>query len=260
MFLNLFRNAVYAMPNGGTLGIRSENCELDPHEAGKLDLPPGVYIKLAISDTGVGMSPATMERIFEPFYTTKKMGRGTGLGLAASYGIIRNHNGKINVASKMGVGSTFTIYLPALPETITSSPTEGKPTDRIAPGGTETVLLVDNEQAILEIGKEILQELGYTVITAGSGEQALGHYEKNRDNVALVILDMIMPGQSGIETYHALKKINPFLPVMLASGYSLDTQPMLDFLDNWDDFIQKPFHVKSLAQKIRTLLETAAGK
>ncbi|RPJ81467.1 MAG: PAS domain S-box protein [Deltaproteobacteria bacterium] len=249
--LNLFTNAVHAMPDGGTLSVKTCNIHLDPDHSKNMDLPPGKYLEISIADTGIGMNHTTMQKIFEPFFTTKKMGRGTGLGLASTYGIIRNHHGKIMVSSRVGVGSTFTIYLPASSINTTTQMT----TENDYAYGSENLLLIDNEQTILDIGKEILQELGYAVFTADSGEKALEIYKKHKDQIALVILDMIMPGMSGIETYHELKKINSELPIILDSGYNIETQAIINFMGEKDGFVQKPFNIKILSRKIRTLLD-----
>jgi two-component system, cell cycle sensor histidine kinase and response regulator CckA len=249
--LNLFMNAVHAMPEGGTLSVKTCNIQLDQGHSKNLDLSPGKYIGISVTDTGIGMHHTTMQKIFEPFFTTKKMGRGTGLGLASTYGIVRNHHGKITVSSRVGEGSTFTIYLPASPAITVSQ----KETESVYVYGSENLLLIDNEQTILDIGKEILQELGYAVFTADSGEKALEIYKKHKEQIALVILDMIMPGMSGIETYHEFKKINPELPIILDSGYNIETQAIMHFMDKQDGFVQKPFNIKLLSRKIRTLLD-----
>jgi two-component system, cell cycle sensor histidine kinase and response regulator CckA len=253
--LNLFMNAVHAMPEGGTLSVKTCNIQLDQERSKSMDIPPGKYVEISVTDTGVGMNHTTMQKIFEPFFTTKKMGRGTGLGLASTYGIIRNHHGKIMVSSHIGEGSTFTVYLPASPINKASQ----RETENIYVYGSENLLLIDNEQTILDIGKEILQELGYAVFTADSGEKGLKIFKKNKDQISLVILDMIMPGMSGIETYHELKKINSELPVILDSGYNIETRAIINFMGEKDGFVQKPFNIKILSRKIRTLLDKKAA-
>ena len=197
------------------------------------------------------MDKETQRRIFDPFFTTKEVGRGTGLGLASAYGIIINHNGIINVYSEKGEGATFTIYLPASEKRVT----EEKELAQEIVTGTETILIVDDEDMIIKVGEAILKTLGYQVVTAGSGKEALEIYEENRDTIDMVILDMIMPEMGGGKTYDLLKEINPSIKVLLASGYSINGEAKEILERGCDGFIQKPFDMKKLSQKIREVLD-----
>ncbi|OPY74790.1 MAG: Blue-light-activated protein [Syntrophorhabdus sp. PtaU1.Bin050] len=250
VLLNLYVNAWQAMSGGGDLYLETKNVVLDAAYTMPHSLPPGPYVKISVTDTGTGMDLATQQRIFEPFFTTKEMGRGTGLGLASAYGIIKNHGGIISVESEPDKGSTFSIYLPA---------SQGQvETENIQPSeivrSTETVLLVDDQEMILAVGGEMLKVLGYEVFTAQSGEEALAIYRGKDEMIDVVILDMIMPGVSGGETYDRLKAINPGVKVILSSGYSIDGQATEIMARGCSGFIQKPFNIGDLSEKIREVL------
>ena len=204
VFMNLYVNAWQAMPGGGEIYLETENVLLDDEQAFPYAVKPGKYVKITVTDTGTGMDEKTRERIFDPFFTTKEMGRGTGLGLATVYGIIKGHKGMINVYSEPGHGTTFTIYLPASEKEVVKEKTA---TGTIA-RGTETILLVDDEKMVLEVSRELLESLGYRVYAAGSGQEAIAVYMEKRNEIDLVILDMIMPGISGGETFDRLREIN----------------------------------------------------
>jgi CheY-like chemotaxis protein len=180
------------------------------------------------------------------------MGRGTGLGLASAYGIVKNHGGFINVYSEIGHGSTFNIYLPASERAVKDAK---KIYSEEIPRGTETVLLVDDENTITEVLEKALTLMGYKVFLASDGEKALEVYRRNQDAIAVVILDMIMPGISGGKTYDLLKEINPGVKVLLSSGYSVDGEAAQIMSRGCDGFIQKPFGIKELSQKIREILD-----
>ena len=197
------------------------------------------------------MDEATMERVFDPFFTTKKIGRGTGLGLASAYGIIKSHRGIINVSSEKGKGTAFSIYLPASEKSVLNEREFSK--DIIK--GTETILLVDDEDIIIDVGKEFLKKLGYMVLVARNGSAAIALYETNKDAVDMVILDMIMPDMSGGDTYDRLKEINPGIKTLLASGYSINGEAAEIMKRGCSGFIQKPFNMKALSQKIREILD-----
>ena len=214
-------------------------------------ISPGRYIRISVSDTGIGMDKATQERIFEPFFTTKEVGRGTGLGLASTYGIIKNHMGIINVYSEKGHGSTFKIYLPASKKQVIKE----KSRSEVAQGGTEMILLVDDEEMVADIGKDLLEKLGYTILVAASGTEALKIFNANRDEVKLVILDMIMPDMSGGETFSRLKAIKPDAKILLSSGYSLNGRASKIMARGCNGFIQKPFNLKQISRKIREILD-----
>jgi CheY-like chemotaxis protein len=197
------------------------------------------------------MEENVVQRIFEPFFTTKEMGRGTGLGLAMVFGIIKNHGGNIFVKSQKGQGSTFSLYLPASDK----KPVQQEKPQAAPVKGEGTVLLVDDEEIILTVSREILEHLGYTVLLARNGHEALSMYEQNRERITLVILDMIMPDMKGSQTYDGLKEIDPKVRVLLSSGYSLDGQAA-ELLDRGcNAFIQKPYNSAKLSEKIREVME-----
>jgi len=251
VLLNLYVNAWQAMPHGGDLYLQSENVLLDEERVRLLSLNSEKCVKLTIADTGIGMDEATIQRIFDPFFTTKEMGRGTGLGLASVYGIIKNHDGIIEVFSKKGEGATFSIYLPASDKKIK----EEKEIPQEVLKGVEMVLLVDDEDSIVDVGEEILHMMGYQVLSARSGKEALELYKKSQATIDIVILDMIMPKMGGEETYDKLKEINPKVKVLLSSGYSIDGKAKEILEKGCDGFIQKPFTIEELSQKIREVLD-----
>jgi CheY-like chemotaxis protein len=191
-----------------------------------------------------------MERIFEPFFTTKEMGRGTGLGLAAAYGIIKAHNGYIDVESEKERGTAFKIFLPAsgtaVPETIE--------TPQGIVGGTETVLLVDDEEAILEVGRDLLKAMGYQVLIARDGNEAVQVYRNNKHMIDIVILDIVMPNMGGGAAYDLMKRLNPAIKVLLSSGYSINGEATKILERGCSGFIQKPFDMKDLSSAIRKIL------
>ncbi len=250
VLLNLLVNAGQAMAGGGFISIATSRMVLTERDAGCYGIAPGNYVQLTISDTGEGMDDETMQKIFDPFFTTKAIGHGTGLGLAMVYGIIRNHAGGISVKSALNKGTIFTIFLPAtdrkiIPEIRTAATVQK---------GSETILLVDDEPMIIDIGQKILALLGYKVLTAPSGREALDVYGRNRDRIDLVIIDMVMPEMGGGELYDRLKKIHPAVRVLLCSGYSIDGQAR-EILDRGcKGFIQKPFNISQLSVKVREIL------
>jgi len=252
VLINLYVNAWQAMPAGGTIYIGTTNVTLDETFTRPYAIKPGKYAKISITDTGIGMDEKTKERIFEPFFTTKEMGRGTGLGLASVYGIIKNHQGIIDVISEKGKGSTFTIYLPASGKLASK---EQHPSGEIV-HGKETVLIVDDEETILRVSSELLTMLGYKVLAVKSGKEALDIYRKKRNEIDFVILDMIMPDMGGEETFQLLKAIKPGIRVILSSGYSIDGQAKKILDQGCKAFLQKPFNIEELSRKIRYALET----
>jgi two-component system cell cycle sensor histidine kinase/response regulator CckA len=250
VLMNLLVNAADAMRGGGKITIRTSNTTHEDMK-GKLYNPkPGKYVLLAVSDTGIGMDEKTQERIFEPFFTTKEMGRGTGLGLASTYGIIKGHGGFIDVESQPGNGATFYIYLPASTKKV---PKAHRSRERIVPG-QETVLLIDDEDMVLEIGRALLETMGYQVITAKDGEEAISLYERQGSGIDLVLLDVVMPGLGGGDVYDRLKTMNPDMKCLLLSGYSIDGEATEILQRGCDGFIQKPFKLRDLSKSIREIL------
>jgi signal transduction histidine kinase/CheY-like chemotaxis protein len=252
VLMNLYVNAWQAMPGGGELYLQTENVSLDEDYIKLFGIEPGRYVKISVTDTGVGMDEATRQRIFEPFFTTKEMGRGTGLGLASVYGIIKNHGGFINVYSEKGEGAAFNIYLPASESEVRGRRPEVSEDVR---HGDETVLLVDDEDMIIDVGEQLLQKLGYEVLIARSGKEAIEIYEKDKDKIDIVILDMIMPDMSGGDTFDSLKETNPEIKVLLSTGYSIDGQATEILNRGCNGFIHKPFNMKQLSGKLREILD-----
>lgn len=252
VLINLLVNAAQAMPDGGFIEVGTNNVKLDLASSRLHELPPGNYVRMLISDTGQGMDQRTLAKIFDPFFTTKPVGCGTGLGLAMVYGIICNHAGKISVVSEPGYGTTFTVLLPATAKQVV---TRTEPVEQVL-YGSETILLVDDEQMIVEVGRQILETLGYTVLTATSGLDAIALYNKNKEDIKLVIMDMIMPKMSGGELFDRLKRINPAVKVLLCSGYSMDGQAREILDKGCNGFIQKPFSVPQLSAKLREAIGT----
>ena len=255
VLLNLYVNAWHSMPGGGNLYIETENLVLDKQFVEGYQKDADRYVKIAITDTGIGMDKVTQTKIFEPFFTTKEMGRGTGLGLASVYGIINNHDGFISVYSEKEIGTTFNIFLPISEKEVKE---EKRPSGDILKG-TETVLIVDDEQMIVDVSKSLLAKMGYNLLTAGGGKEALEIYKAYKHKIDLVILDMIMPDTGGSETFDQLKKINPDVKVLLSSGYSINGLATEILERGCNGFIQKPFNMKSLSQKLREILDKSGS-
>jgi two-component system, cell cycle sensor histidine kinase and response regulator CckA len=252
VIINLLINAWQAMPKGGELLIETATESLDIKKAGAFSVHPGDYFKICISDTGTGIEPSIIPKIFDPFFTTKKRGRGTGLGLATAYGIIKNHGGHISVDSQPGKGSTFHLYLPLSSKQAVDGDTNVL-NDQILKG-SEAILLVDDEADILEICKDLLEALGYTVFTAQNGDQAISIYLLHADRIHLVILDMMMPMMNGQEIYDRLIKINPDIKALLSSGYIQSDQAENLLKKGFNGFIQKPFNIQQLSNAVRKIL------
>jgi CheY-like chemotaxis protein len=251
VLLNLYINAWQAMPGGGDLYIQTENVVVDENCKRPYQVEPGKYVQISLTDTGVGMDKAIRERIFDPFFTTKRMDRGAGLGLASVYGIIKNHGGFIDVYSEKGIGTTFKIHLP----TSEKEPVKEKNVYEKVLKGTETILFVDDEDIIIRVGKDMIESLGYEVLIAENGKEAIEIYKKNMDKIDMVMLDIIMPVMDGGETYDKLKEINPDIKVLLSSGYGINGQAT-EILDRGcNGFIQKPFNMRALSKKIRDILD-----
>jgi CheY-like chemotaxis protein len=251
VMLNLYLNSGQAMPAGGDLSIGTENSVLDENQARQFGIFPGRYVKISVADTGAGMDEETRQRIFEPFFTTKEMGRGTGLGLASAYGIIKSHGGGIGVYSKKGEGTAFAIYLPATDAKLEVAKPEISEDET---GSGATILLVDDEEMILDVGGEMINALGYNVISAPSGPEAVEIYRQNRGKIAMVILDMIMPGMGGEKTFNILKEMDPGVRVLLSSGYSIDGKAQAILDSGCRGFIQKPYRLSDLSKKIKEII------
>jgi CheY-like chemotaxis protein len=249
VLLNLYVNAADAMLDGGDIILKTMNIT-HRDMRGKLYNPnSGNYVSVTVSDTGEGMDQETVQRIFVPFFTTKKMGRRTGLGLASVYGIIKGHGGYIDVESEKRNGTTFSIYLPATDKEVGKAPEDTQ--EPVCRSGT--ILLVDDEAVVLDIGSKWLERLGYTVLEAKGGREAVETYEANRDNIDLVILDIIMPDMGGGKVYDRMKESNADVKVLLSSGCDIDeAEEILE--RGCNGFIQKPFRMNELAEKIVEIL------
>ena len=250
VMLNLLVNAWQAMSRQGDMTLASEAVTLSEAFCASYERRPGRYVHLSLTDTGTGMDEATMARIFEPFFTTKDVGQGTGLGLATVYAIIKHHRGIIRVDSQPGQGTTFHIFLPVSAKAAVAEPTR----DDAVLRGSGTILLVDDEDGIRLVAGRILQQLGYQVLSAESGLRALEIYHGERDRIDLVILDMLMPDMGGAETFQKLKGFDPGVRVLLSSGYSLDGEAQQAMAAGARGFIQKPYRLAALSQKVAKIL------
>ncbi len=255
VLMNLAANARDAMPDGGSLIIRTQLLKLDnrfikAHGYGK----PGDYALISLEDTGAGMDEKTRTRIFEPFFTTKEIGKGTGLGLAIVYGIIKQHDGYINVYSEPGKGTTFKIYLP-----LTQSVVEDvRQTDPLpVQKGTETILIVEDDTQVRNLMKEVLSKSGYSILEAVDGEVAMSVFSENKDAIDLIILDVMMPKKNGKETYDAIQKVTPDPKVIFISGYSADVIQRKNILKKGSHFISKPVSPTELLNMVRKVLDNA---
>lgn len=250
VLLNMYVNAWHAMPDGGHLFLGTENVTVGEEHIRARQGKQGEYVRISITDTGSGMDKKTQKRIFEPFFTTKSIERGTGLGLASAYGIIKNHDGFIDVYSEKGKGTTFCIYLPATKQKAIARDLKWKEEMEIQKG-EGTVLVVDDEEMIVEVGACILEKIGYHALVAKSGEEALKVYKEKEHSIDMVLLDMIMPGMGGGKTFEELKRIDPGVKVILSSGYSINAQATEIINRGCRGFIQKPFDIATLSRKLR---------
>lgn len=252
ILLNLGSNAGDAMPEGGKLIIQTENIALtEENMQNHIDLAPGNYVFLTISDTGCGMDSHTVEHIFEPFFTTKEIGKGTGLGLASVYGIVKSHRGHISCASLPGQGTTFKIFFPAVEARKDGDEKSG--CDITARGGAVTILIVDDEESIRALGARVLERFGYTVLMCARGEDAVAMISQGV-KIDLVILDLGMPGMGGHQCLVEILKIDPSVKILLASGYAIDGQAKKSLDSGAAGYIGKPYHVSDLIRKVRQIL------
>jgi PAS domain S-box-containing protein len=249
VLLNLMVNAGHAMPNGGRLLLKAEDVKLERGEVDP-DGAPGTYVRLIVSDTGTGMDAATQARIFEPFFTTKPPGQGHGLGLASTYGILKSHGALIHVRSELGQGATFLLYLPSTDGVPNASP----PSPTALQHGRGTVMVVDDEPMVLKVCARLVEKMGYEVLSASGGRQAVELLRQHGSRVALVILDMVMPDMSGPETFRALRALAPGLKVLLSSGYSVEGEAQELLSKGCSGFLQKPFDGPTLSARLRELV------
>jgi signal transduction histidine kinase/CheY-like chemotaxis protein len=252
VLMNLCVNARDAMPDGGTLTLETRNVTLDEEYAWTvLEARPGRYVRFSVSDTGCGMSPEVQARLFEPFFTTKEVGQGTGLGLSVVYGVVKRHNGFINVYSEEGRGSTFHVYLPAIGWAVEEREVEGLK----LPAGTETILLVDDEEMVRELGQRVLELCGYTVLMAEDGVQALEVYQAHRGEIGLVVLDVVMPQMNGRECLRRLLEMDPRVKVLISTGYTADNSAQELVAEGALGVVEKPFRIRDFAVAVRAALD-----
>ena len=253
ILMNLATNARDAMSTGGIFIIATGRVRLDEafisiHGYGK----PGIYGLITISDTGKGMNAVTREHIFEPFFTTKEVGKGTGLGLSIAYGIVKQHEGFINVYSEPGHGTSFKIYLPLISADVVE---EIKLVEEHPRGGTETILLAEDDETVRTMTREILEEFGYTVIVAVDGQDVVNKFKENKDRIKLLLFDMIMPKKTGQEAYDEIRAIQPNIRILFQSGYAPDLVRQKVLLEGKMPVIFKPVTPKMLLKLVRSVLD-----
>lgn len=251
VLLNMYVNAWQAMPDGGVIVLETRVKTLDGNYCKIHNAMPGRYATISVKDNGMGIDGNHLKQVFDPFFTTKEKSRGTGLGLASAYGIVKNHDGFITVSSEVGIGATFTVHLPVSEKDVYH---ERHPIQEMR-RGEETILLVDDEAMVVDVTKELLKSMGYAVIAANGGEQAISELSTMADSVDLVILDMIMPGMDGSATFDRIREMQPAIPVILSSGYALDGKADEIMKRGCSGFIQKPYTISKLSDKIRTVLD-----
>ncbi len=251
VLLSLYLNGWQAMPRGGKITVETENIFMPAEIQAPYWVERGRYVRISVIDTGIGMDEKTQDRIFEPFFTTKEMGRGTGLGLSSVYGIVRNHRGHIDVESKKGEGTTLSVYLPAMEKEVVRDVERDEPESDTP----ETVLIIDDEKIILAIARQLLEKLGCRALTAASAQAGIDLLRQQRGRIDLIILDLVMPDMDGRQLYRELKRTDPAVKVLITSGYSVDRYARELMKDGVDGFLQKPFTMKTLSQKLRQVLD-----
>jgi signal transduction histidine kinase len=254
VLINLCLNARDAMPNGGQLLIETRNIDLGEDFCRRnASVSPGRYVQLCVSDTGTGMDAATMERIFEPFFTTKEKGKGTGLGLATAFGIVKQHLGHIGVYSELGKGTVFRVYLPASEGSAETLPEVDQAEIR---GGPETILLAEDHEGLREMSHQMLSSLGYSIILAKDGREAVEQFAANSHRISLLVLDVVMPRLGGPDALEQIRQINPAIPVIFTSGYSEESAMLSSLISRGAaHLLKKPYPPRDLARKIRDLLD-----
>ena len=252
ILMNLCINAAHAMNDHGVLEVNLDRVDLQENDLESLSLislKPGPYIRLSVSDSGRGMDEATIHRIFEPYFTTKEIGKGTGLGLAVVHGIVKRLQGAVSVQSVVSKGTTFSIYIPAIEG-------EGQDCsihfDEVA-GGKESILLIDDEQIMVELGTVILERLGYQVTPATGGMQALELFRANADRFDLIITDSSMPDMTGTDLAREIHRIRPGIPIIMCTGFTEKVAP--DTATEFGGLIMKPYVAKDIAELVRKLLD-----
>ncbi len=255
ILLNLCVNARDAMPNGGNLTVDVENCVLDEQYAAmNIQAKPGRYVNISVTDSGTGIPPRIVDKIFEPFFTTKDLNKGTGLGLSTVMAIVKSHDGIINVYSEPGKGTTFNVYLPAM-EISPEARKEQAEQASLPRGNGETILVVDDEASILTITSQTLQAFGYRVLTATDGAEAVAVYAQHRNEIAVVLTDMMMPVMDGPATIHALRRINPAIKIIAASGLNDNASVARVSEAGIKHFLTKPYTAGTMLKTIRAILD-----
>jgi PAS domain S-box-containing protein len=259
VLMNLCLNSRDAMPKGGCLRIETYNAEFTEHDSRRIaGVQAGRFAELRVVDTGTGMDVSVRERIFEPFFTTKGSGKGTGLGLATLYGIVKQHGGFVLVESELGRGSTFRVFLPVnsaseiekmLPVVLEEAPSRG---------GDETVLIAEDHEGLREVAHAALKKKGYRILLAHDGQEAIEVFAANRDSISLVLLDVIMPRQSGPEVYAAIKALKPGVPVLFATGYSNEAAALAEIVERGAAILRKPYSPALLCRRVREVLDAEA--
>ena len=247
VLMNLLINAWQAMPGGGEITLQTRAVHLTDWHDDTWDLKPGPYVCLSVTDTGFGMDEETVGQLFKPFFTTKDPGQGSGLGLASAHRIMKNHQGAIQVKSKPGEGSTFTLFLPAS----SARPLDMAPEEKLIVNGQGTILLVEDEPTLRRVARMLLEKLGYRVLEAPSGEAALKLYAERQQDIDLILLDVVMPGLNGLQTLERLRTLDPQVRVILCSGVA-DTEE--ESLPDGVSFMPKPFPLEILSQKVAAAL------
>jgi CheY-like chemotaxis protein len=257
VLINLVVNARDAMPVGGEIRIETANFEMREQDAAAHDgLRPGPYVMLAVSDSGAGMSEDVRVHLFEPFFTTKVPGKGTGLGLATCYGVVKQAGGDIQAESVPGHGSTFRIYLPRVNQLL---PAEDEDGDGEAPRGSETVLVVEDERSVRELAARVLRGLGYTVLEAVNGAQALAVAAQHGGQIDLLFTDVVMPQMGGKDLAERFRAVRPATAVLFTSGYTADSVLRDGIMEHAIAFLPKPFSPPALARKVREVLDGVAA-
>lgn len=259
VLMNMCVNAKDALTGEGTITLTTANVTVDSLHAARWDAEEGDYVRICVRDDGEGIPPDILERIFEPFFTTKDQGKGTGLGLATSYGIVQQHGGWIECTSEVGEGTMFSVFLPRISERIPARREEAaapqRPAARI--GGTETILLVDDEPPVRFVAESVLRHHGYAVLTADDGLRGIEAIRENGDRIAMVLLDLTMPKLSGKETFGRIKELRPDVPVVICSGYLLnedDFRADTGFVP--DGYVQKPYDLNRLVATVREVIDS----